>query len=83
MSVLDGLGPAKPPADRIKLYTRSEDAGCCGVALDKALASGKEVAFWQCPTCGEEWRPEKVGAITHWTMRPGFFIGLGRQRPRK
>jgi hypothetical protein len=55
---------------------------CCGKALSKALLSGSldTANSWECPKCGQEWRPKLTkfipgdGALTlapdpirHWT----------------
>jgi hypothetical protein len=61
---------------------------CCGKVLGKLLAEGKidNATEWQCPKCGETWKPELItntamadGAALvtqarYWTMRPAVMV---------
>lgn len=69
------------------LNTHASD-NCCGKALSKLLREGKldNVAEWECPKCGEMWKPELltstamadgamlVAQARHWTMRPAVIV---------
>ena len=55
---------------------------CCGKLIIKASRDGvlRSVTAWQCPKCGEEWKPETRFAngaafpYRYWTMHPATAI---------
>jgi hypothetical protein len=76
VSVLDNhKRPAAAPALSGPLNTFDESE-CCSKLLAAELLKGTLAAAkrWECPGCGEEWRPDMVGAVRHWTMRPAFLF---------
>jgi len=56
------------------LHVLSEEASpCCSKAWEKALIKGllDDAKSWECPKCGCEYSPSRVGAIMHWEYSSG------------
>jgi hypothetical protein len=71
------IGGEKPISAAIRseetkrLQSHVEDE-CCDGPLNRALRSGSldTAESWTCPKCGENWKPELIGDLRHWTPRP-------------
>ena len=54
-----------------------EMTGCCLTAWQKLALAGRlaGVDSWQCPKCGSEWRPRKVGGgMRVWAYRSNIEV---------
>lgn len=48
-----------------------EPDDCCTRPLAKALRNATApMERWECPKCGQEWKPEQKGLARHWMPQP-------------
>ena len=68
-------GPA-PTVEPAVLNSIDPDAGvCCRRALARVLP---ETTYFECPSCGEQFRVVMIGPLRHWQIKPYIALALGR-----
>lgn len=66
----------REPEPSPKMLNSHEPDPCCGKHISKALLSGalNDAIHWECPECGEQWKPELHGTVRHWQPHP--FVAI-------
>jgi hypothetical protein len=74
-------GPATSGEAAGPLNVIDEEASrCCRKRLEIVFAGPVQgLQYWQCSACGTEFKPQAVGSVTYWRIRPAFAIA----RPRR
>lgn len=62
------LPDLREPEPRPTLNTFEPD-DCCGPRLSK-VSDLNAINTWTCSKCGEEWRPDLIDGIRHWSAMP-------------